>query len=94
MEGTYPLLREFKNSQEETDPVLRNIDANVLQKLKDDRDRSDQRSREMEGSQGLALQAIKELRAKIKEMNESKARKEPKKRKVILESKMWTNSLS
>ena len=29
----YPLLKEFKNSLEETDPVLRNMDANVLQKL-------------------------------------------------------------
>ena len=33
VEGIYPLLKEFKNSLEETDPVLRNMDANVLQKL-------------------------------------------------------------
>ena len=50
VEGIYPSLKEFKNSQEDTDPVLRNMDANVLQKLNNDRDRSDQRSREMEGS--------------------------------------------
>ena len=55
-EGIYPLLKEFKNSPEETDPVLRNMDANVLQKLNKDRDRSEQRSREMKGSLGLALQ--------------------------------------
>ena len=54
VEGIYPLLKEFKNSREETDPVLRNMDENVLQKLNDNRDRSDQRSREMEGSLGLA----------------------------------------
>ena len=33
MEGIYQLLKEFKNSLEETDPALRNMDANVLQKL-------------------------------------------------------------
>ena len=59
LEGIYSSLKEFKNSKEDTGPVLRNMDANVLQKLNDDRDRSDQRSREMEGSLGLALQAIK-----------------------------------
>ena len=61
VEGIYPSLKEFKNSQEDSDPVLRNTDANVLQKLNDDRDRSDQRSREMEGSLGIALQAIQRL---------------------------------
>ena len=33
VEGIYPSLREFKDSQGDTDPVLRNMDANVLQKL-------------------------------------------------------------
>ena len=65
------MLSEFKDSQEETDPVLRNIDDNMLQRLNDDKDRSDQRSREMEGSLGLALQAIKKLEAEMKEVNES-----------------------
>ena len=46
----------------------------MLQRLNDDRDRSDQRSSEMEGSQ-----AIKKLKAETKEVNESKARGEPKK---------------
>ena len=59
VEGIYPLLREFKDRQEETDPVLRNMNANMLQRLNNDRDRSDQRSREMKGSLILALQAIK-----------------------------------
>ena len=39
VEGIYPSLKEFKNSQVDTDPVLKNMDANVLQKLIDDRDR-------------------------------------------------------
>ena len=38
MEGIYSLLKEFKTRQEETDLVLRNMDANVLQKLSDNRD--------------------------------------------------------
>ena len=59
------------------------MDANELQKLNEDRDRSDQRSREMEGSLGLALQATKELKAKIKEMNVSKASGEPKKVPIV-----------
>ena len=62
VEGIY-LYIEFKNSQEDTDPLLRNMDVNVLQKLNDDIDRSDQISREMEESLGLALQAIKKLEA-------------------------------
>ena len=79
VEGIYPSLREFKDSQEDTDPVLRNMDANMLQRLNDDRDRSDQRSRELEESLGLELQAIKELKAEVKEMNVSKARENQRK---------------
>ena len=33
MEGICPSLREFKDSQENTDPVLRDMDRNGLQKL-------------------------------------------------------------
>ena len=33
VEGIHLSLKEFKNSLEETDPELRNMDANVLQKL-------------------------------------------------------------
>ena len=33
VEEIYPSLKGFKNSRKETDPVLRNMDANVLQKL-------------------------------------------------------------
>ena len=84
LEGIYSLLKEFKNSQVDTDPVLRNMDTNVLEKLNDDRERIDQRSREMEGSLGLSLQAIKELKAEMKEMNVSKARGEPKKAPIVL----------
>ena len=34
---------EFKGSLEEIDPVLRNMDANMLQKMNEDKDRSDQK---------------------------------------------------
>ena len=33
MEGICPSLREFKKSQEDTNPVLKDMDGNVLQKL-------------------------------------------------------------
>ena len=84
MEGTYPSLREFKDSQEETDPVLRNIDANMLQRLNDDRDKSAQRARELEGSLGIALQAIQRLEARMQKNEASKPREEPKKAPMIL----------
>ena len=84
VEGIYPMLKEFKKSLEETDPVLRNMDRNVLQKLNNDRDRSDQKSQEMEGSLGLALQPIKEMEVKIEELSKNKAREEPKKVPIVL----------
>ena len=59
VERIYPWLSEsFKDSLKETVPKLRNVVTNTLQKLNDDRDRADQKFREMEGSLGLALQAI------------------------------------
>ena len=76
MEGIYPLLREFKDSQEEIDPVLRNMDANMLQRLNNDGDKSDQRSRELEGSLGLALQAIQRLEARMK-ASEGRSKESP-----------------
>ena len=41
MEGIYPLLDEFKSSLDEIDSVLRNMEANMLQKMNYDKDRSD-----------------------------------------------------
>ena len=35
MEGIYPSLDEFKSILEEIDTVLRNMDANMLQKMSD-----------------------------------------------------------
>ena len=45
---------------EEIDPVLRNMDANVIQKMNKDKDKSDQRVQEMEGSLELAMQTIRD----------------------------------
>ena len=56
VERIYPSLNEwFENSLEETAPVLRNMDANSLQWMNDERDRADQRTKELEGLLGLAL---------------------------------------
>ena len=60
------------------------MDANILQRLNDNRDRRDERSREMEGSLGLALQAIQRLEVGMKEMSASNPRGEPKKAPLVL----------
>ena len=65
VEGIYPLLEEFNSSIEVLDPVLRNMDTNVLKKINHDKDRSDQKVREMEGSLVEAVQAIRDMDAKI-----------------------------
>ena len=56
----------------------------MLQRLNDDRDRSDHSSKEMEGSLGLALQTIKRLEAGMQEMSASKPRKELKTAPLVL----------
>ena len=43
VEGIYPSLDKFKSILEEIDPVLRNMDANMLQKMNEDKDKSDQK---------------------------------------------------
>ena len=56
----------------------------MLQGLNDDRDKSDQRARELEGSLGLALQAIQRLETRMQKSKASKLRKEPKKAPIVL----------
>ena len=53
MERIHPSQDEFKSSIEAVEQVLRNMDANVLQKINNDKDKSDQKVQEMEGSLGL-----------------------------------------
>ena len=43
VEGIYPSLDKLKSSLEEKDPVLRKKEANMLQKMNDYKDRSDQK---------------------------------------------------
>ena len=43
MEGIHPSLDKFEDSLEEIDPVLRNIEVNMIQKMKEDKDKNDQR---------------------------------------------------
>ena len=46
VERIYPSLSElFKESIEEIAPIQRNMDANTLQRMTDERDRADQRTR-------------------------------------------------
>ena len=60
------------------------MDANMLQRMNDERDRADQRTKELEGSQGLALQAIKRLEVKLQANKTCKPREEPKKAPIVL----------
>ena len=57
------LSESFEDSLKDTEPILRSMGACMLQQVKDDRDRMEQKARELEGSLGLALQAIQRLDA-------------------------------
>ena len=52
VEGIYPSLDEFKSSIEEINPVLRYMDLTMLQKMNEDKDKSDQKAQELEGLLG------------------------------------------
>ena len=85
MERIYPSLSElFQDSLKETAQILSNMDANMLQRMIDDRDRADQKVREMEGSLGLALQAIQSLEARTQGYETSMKKEEPRKAPIIL----------
>ena len=56
----------------------------MLQRMNNERDRAFQRIKELEGSLGLALQAIKRLEEKVQASETCKPRKEPKKAPIIL----------
>ena len=93
VERIYPLLSElFEDSLKETAPILRNMDANTLQVMNDDRDRADQKSREMEGSLGLALQAIQRLEARAQVYKTSTKKEEPRKAPIILKEDNLTKA--
>ena len=85
MERIYPFLSEsFKDSLEETAPILRNMDANTLQQVRDERNRADQQTKELEGSLVLALQAIKRLEVEMQASKTCKPRDQPRKAPIVL----------
>ena len=55
----------FKDILEEIAPVQRNMDAETLQQRSDERDRTDQKNRELEEALEMAIQAIKRLEARV-----------------------------
>ena len=71
LEGTYPLLEEI-------------MKANMLQKLNEAKDMSDQKVRELEGSIGLVLQSIRKINTKLQSMSVSTQKVEAKKAPVVL----------
>ena len=74
----------FEGSLQETGPILRNMDTRALQQLKDDRDRLEQKAREMEESLGLALQAMQRLETITQGMENGKPKGEPEKATIVL----------
>ena len=75
---------ELESSGERIYPILGNMDANTLLRINDERDRADQKTKELEGSLGLALQAIKRLEVDIQASKTCKPREEPKKAPIVL----------
>ena len=75
---------EPESSGERIYPILRNMDANTLQRMNDERDRADQKTNELEGSLGLALQAIKRLELEMQASKTCKPREEPRKAPIVL----------
>ena len=83
MERIYPSLTEkFEDSLKETAPILGNMDARTLQ-MNNDRDKTDQKARELEGSLGMALQAIQRLEARTQELEKNKPKGEPEMATIV-----------
>ena len=59
------------------------MDACKLLQMNDDIDRTDQKTRELEGSLGMALQAIQRLEARTQAMEKGKPKGEPEKATLV-----------
>ena len=82
MERIYPSLRELQ----------RNMDANAIQRMAEERAEVNQRTRELEGSLGLALQSINRLEMRVQATEASTRKEEPKKAQLILMEDNLTKS--
>ena len=60
------------------------MDANTLQQMNDEKDRADQKTKELEGSLWLALQAIKRLEVEMQASKTCKMMDEPRKAPIVL----------
>ena len=78
------LSESFEDSLKETAPILRSMDTHILQQVNKNRERMEQKAREMEGSLGLALQAIQGLEARTQEMEKGKPKGEPENTTIVL----------
>ena len=91
VEGIYPSLDEFEDSLEEIDSVLRNMVANMIQKI--NKDKSDQGVHEVEGSLGLVIQAIRDIDVKIPAMSINQPKVEVKIAPIVLKEDNLTKAL-
>ena len=60
------------------------MDANTLQRMNNERDRADQKTKQLEGSLGLALQAIKRLEVEMQASKTCKLRDNQRKAPIVL----------
>ena len=85
MEKIYPTLSElFTGYLDEVEPSHRNMDANAIQRMNDERERSAQRIVEIEGSVGLALQSMQRVQARLQACEASVKKEVPKGAPIIL----------
>ena len=66
VEKIYPTLSElFTGNLEEVEPSHRNMDANSIQRMNEDREKAAQRVLELEGSVGQTLHSMQRIEARI-----------------------------
>ena len=79
MEKIYPSLSElFTGYLDEVEPSHRNMDANAIQRMNDEREISAQRIIELEGSLGLTLQSMQRVEARMQACEASVKKEIPK----------------
>ena len=84
-EKIYPTLSElFTGFLDKVEPSHRNMDANTIQRMNDDRDRAAQRIVELEGSVGQTLQSMQMVEARLQACEASAKKEVPTGAPIIL----------
>ena len=85
MEKIYLTLSElFTGYLDEVEPSHRNMDANSIQRMNDERERASQRIMELEGSVGQTLRSIQKVEARLQACEASVKKEVPTGAPIIL----------